>query len=427
MLSLALGGGVLAVVRLTTGGPQSSGPQDSGPSGRLPSGRGPASGDPDAAARSDSRERAAAALLATLQRRLVSGTRRQVAALGGTDDRGARRELSTLRRNLRVLRVTDLRLRYLGDGTRRLTSSQQQALPPGAWVAEVRLRWRLRGFDDHPSVRVVPVTLAAAGRGARFLTLRRGYGAELPLWVTDRVHVTRTPLSLVLATRPDRSAALAPLADRAVRDVRRVLGGWRGRLVVEAPADRTGLTRVLGSRPGGYRGIAAVTTTVDGSDDAAAPEHIFVNPPVFDPLGDRGSQVVLSHEATHVATAAAASSMPTWLVEGFADYVALRDVDLPVRVTAGQVLARVRRAGPPARLPGAAEFDARGPGLGASYEAAWLACRLLVRTYGERRLVAFYRAADRESSTTEAFRTVLGTDQRTFTRAWRADLRRLAG
>ena len=31
----------------------------------------------------------------------------------------------------------------------------------------------------------------------------------------------------------------------------------------------------------------------------------------------------MSHEATHVATDATFASMPTWLLEGFADFVAL--------------------------------------------------------------------------------------------------------
>ena len=40
--------------------------------------------------------------------------------------------------------------------------------------------------------------------------------------------------------------------------------------------------------------------------------------------------------------------MPLWLLEGFADYVALRDVDLPIATTAGQIIEQVRRDGPPA-------------------------------------------------------------------------------
>ena len=119
--------------------------------------------------------------------------------------------------------------------------------------------------------------------------------------------------------------------------------------------------------------------------------------------------------------------MPTWLLEGFADYVALDHVDLPVSDAASQVLARVRADGPPARLPGAHEFDSRSKVLGASYESAWLACRLIAETYGEARLIAFYRAADRAGSTDAAFGRLLDTDQPAFTRAWRDYLRRLAG
>jgi hypothetical protein len=219
----------------------------------------------------------------------------------------------------------------------------------------------------------------------------------------------------------------AALAAQAVVDVRKVLPRWHGRLVVEVPAGPEQLSRALDAAPDTYRGIAAVTTTADGSAAPGAPTHIFVNRPVFDPLGPRGSQIVMSHEATHVATGAATSTMPTWLLEGFADFVALDHVDLPVSVTASQILASVRKHGPPTSLPGADDFDARNKALGASYEAAWLACRLLAQQHGERHLIAFYRASDRAGSTAAAFRDVLGTDQATFTRDWRTYLRRLAG
>ena len=104
--------------------------------------------------------------------------------------------------------------------------------------------------------------------------------------------------------------------------------------------------------------------------------------------------MVMSHEATHVATDAATTSMPLWLVEGFADYVALRDVDLPLSVSAAQVAAQVRLHGAPAELPADAEFDTGGTHLGASYEAAWLACRTLAELGSEDELVAFYDAVE---------------------------------
>jgi hypothetical protein len=101
-------------------------------------------------------------------------------------------------------------------------------------------------------------------------------------------------------------------------------------------------------------------------------------------------------------------------------------VNLPVSVTASQILGRVRRKGIPAHLPGVSEFDPRNKALGATYESAWLACRLLAHRYGERRLVAFYRASDSASSTVGPFRSVLGTNRPAFTRLWRDDLSRLA-
>ena len=200
---------------------------------------------------------------------------------------------------------------------------------------------------------------------------------------------------------------------------------WRGRLVVEVPGSQDVLDRVLDS-DSSYDAIAAVTAPVDGSLSPSAPTHIFVNPPVFDPLGPRGAQIVLSHEAAHVATNAAISSMPTWLLEGFADYVALAHVDLPVEVTASQILQQVRDHGVPDHLPGQDDFASESKTLGASYEAAWLACRLIAQEYGEDKLIAFYRRADRGSSTAAAFKDVLGTTEKEFTGQWRDQLRSLA-
>jgi len=386
----------------------------------------------DAAARA----RSAGRLLGRLSRTLEHGTAAQVAGLAATGDESARGELVRLRANVRALRVTGLSLRYLtagsgGPGPAGVAGQRR----PGArtWVGDVLVRWRLRGYETAAAARgsrlEVPVTFRSTRGGVRFVTARRTHGRAVPLWLLAPVTATRTARALVVSAGRVPAATvhrISRLADRAVVDVRRVLPRWRGPLVVEVPAGQRGLGRVLGTAADAYDEIAAVTTTADGSGSPAAPVHVFVNPPVFDPLGPRASQIVMSHEATHVAVDAAVSSMPTWLLEGFADYVALAHAGLPVAVTASQVLARVRRQGPPAHLPDRRDFGVRTPSLGASYEAAWLACRLLAATYGEHRLVAFYRTADRDSSTTRAFHA-LGTDPASFTRLWRRDLRRLAG
>jgi hypothetical protein len=411
--------GVAALVR---------GPQDA----VLPSGPSVSSGAPGTAGSggdeaADTRGDAAAALLGRLTDALEDGSGADVRALAAPGYADASRELATLRANVRSLGIVELSMRYVDEDGARITSDEERAFGDRAWVADVQLGWRVRGFDAAQSRREVALTLTETPQGAAFVSARVDTGGAAPLWLLDRLTVRRTARSLVALSGNGGAGRFSGLADQAVVDVRKVLPAWRGRLVVEVPGDEQQLGRVLGSAPGAYGGIAAVTTTADGSLSPDAPVHIFVNPRVFDPLGPRGSQIVMSHEATHVATGAAVSSMPTWLLEGFADYVALDHVDLPVSVTASQILARVRKDGPPPRLPGKTEFDPQNQALGASYESAWLACRLLGERYGEKRLIAFYRAADREGSTAGPFRTLLDTDQRAFTRTWRDYLRQLAG
>jgi hypothetical protein len=121
--------------------------------------------------------------------------------------------------------------------------------------------------------------------------------------------------------------------------------------------------------------------------------HVFVNPEVTAGLRRAGAQVVMSHELVHVATDAARTTMEPWLLEGFADYVALRDTKLPDRTTLGRAIDAVRRDGVPGALPTAADFDTRARDLQAGYEEAWLACRIVVEQLGERGLVSIYRAA----------------------------------
>jgi hypothetical protein len=216
------------------------------------------------------------------------------------------------------------------------------------------------------------------------------------------------------------------LARQALDDVGKVLPGWRGKLVMEVPGSEDQLEQALGAPAGRYANIAAVTTSVDGSLVPGSPVHVFLNPKVFDGLGPRGAQVVVSHESTHVATDATFAEMPTWLLEGFADYVALAHARIPVATAASQILARIRKDGPPDHLPTATELDPAAPGLGATYEEAWLAARFIAQEYGEARLVTFYRKVSGGEAVERAFKGTLGTTEDAFVARWRADLRDLA-
>lgn len=338
--------------------------------------------------------------------------------LAPAGDERAAELLGALVSNARALHVRDFTLRYV-DELGALSDG-------GSWDAAVDATWGFAGFDTLPAHAEVLVRFVAEdGRVA--LETFGGGDRRSPVWLSGPVQVRRTPTTLVLVDGPPEEAdGLARRAEAAVPVVRRVLRGWRPHLVVEVPRSAAALDQALDATPGEYANIAAVTTTADGSVTADAPVHVFVNPEVFARLKPRGAQVVMSHEATHVATDAASSTMPLWLLEGFADYVALRDVDLPLSTTAGQIIKQVRRDGPPDALPGQAQFDTSTPHLGAAYEAAWLACRLLAEAGSERALVSLYEDVDAGRPLEAALRSHFGFGEREFTRMWQRRLSDLA-
>ncbi len=376
--------------------------------------------DPPTSAGADTSARGAAAadLVRRLQAGLATGSRREVLALAAPGSAQAGEDLGQIFDNVRELGLTGLTLRYVDEN---------QGPPGGAgWRADVQVGWRIAGFDRRPSRMEVSFTFTRTSGGMAFLSVGDDPDTAVPLWLLDEVAVERSRRALVMVVEPSRAAEFSSLAERAVADVKQVLPRWRGKLVVEIPASQEALERTLGAEDGAYEAIAAVTSTVDGSLEPSSPAHILVNPAVFTRLSPPGAQIVLSHEAAHVATAVATSTMPMWLLEGFADYVALAHVELPVSTTASQILAEVRRDGPPAKLPSAGQFDPANKALGTSYEAAWLACRLIGARYGEQQLITFYDAVDDGLPVEAAFAEILDTDQRTFTARWRDYLRRLA-
>ena len=356
---------------------------------------------------------------------VADGDREAAAALAPADQAAAADLLGAVVDNAQDLGLS-LGLRYV-DETGGVTAD-------GAWTGEVAATWTYAGDTGteparaEVSVRFVPDgddMVAIAGFG-------RPDSGRLPVWLAGPVVVARSPGVLVVVSGQGalgRSEAdrYRRLASTAVEDVRRVLPTWRGRLVVEVPGSSAALDRAMDVEPGHTSGIAAVTAPVDGSPEADSPVHVFVNPEVFDRLPPIGAQVVLSHEAVHVATEAARSAIAPWLVEGFADYVALRDVDLPVTTKAAQIIGQVRRDGVPDELPGQADFATGTTHLGATYESAWLACVLLVDRGGERALVRFYGSVSTGAPLATALRQGFGLSERELTRQWQHRLRELSG
>jgi hypothetical protein len=349
----------------------------------------------------------------SLLHRLESAVRRDRPAVAGrlATDETIRRDLVGVVHNGRALHVRGFALRYLDQAG--------GVAPDGAWAADVAAAWQFAGFDPRPVHLEVRVRFAAHDGHLRIAGIGGG-DRRSPVWLSGPAQVRRTPSTLVLAQgSPALADRLAALAGAAVPQVRSVLPAWDGHLVVEEPGSQDALEAALHADHGQYAGIAAVTTAVDGSRVRDAPVHVFVNPQVFDPLGARGAQVVLTHEATHVATRAATSPAPIWLVEGFADYVALSAQHLPLATSAARIAALVRRHGAPVHLPEAAQFDAGTPDLEARYESAWLACRLLAQSGGPDRLVSFYDAVDAGTPVDTALQDTFGFGLRGLTERWR--------
>jgi hypothetical protein len=343
----------------------------------------------------------------------------QLAASGDAD---AESQLTALAVNAEQLRVEDFTLRYVDEAS--------GISPEGTWTAAVDATWAFAGFDDAPARTEVLVTFrVGAGKVDRAQIVSIGGGdRRTPLWMDEPVTVRRTSRTLVLlAGEPTQLAAYQRVAEAAIAPVTRVLPAWRPRLVVEVPADLAGLEAALDVEPGSYASIAAVTASPDGLLTPDAPLHVFINPEVFDRNSEQGDQVVMTHEAAHVATRAPESMAPKWLVEGFADYIALRDIDLPLSRTAAQIITQVRQQGVPPALPDTEDFASTEAHLGAAYEAAWLVCVVLAERGGEDALVRFYDAAGVGGSLDAALRAEFDWTERDLIAAWQQRLRELAG
>lgn len=327
--------------------------------------------------------------------------------------------------NLRALDIDALETRYIAADSG-LSLSAQQRLGGEAWTAEVEVGYTVGGLGRRPARTVVSYTFVVRQSRAFIVDVRAAVGQRQPIWALGRLDVRRSPRTLVAATSEAAANRVSAHLETAVADVEAVLPSWRGTLVAYVPGSSAVLEALLAAAPGSYDGIAAVTTTVDGSTRAGAPVAIVVNAAVFDGLGPLGSHVVITHEATHAATNAAVVGMPLWVAEGFADYVGVGAVDVPLEVSARAVLREIRATGVPAHLPRSPDFGAGRGGLEASYEEAWLANRLIAQTYGEGRLVSFYKAVVRDPDQVDAAFRDLGTTQQAFTQDWRDYLSRLA-
>ncbi|WP_308405738.1 hypothetical protein [Streptomyces tardus] len=294
-----------------------------------------------------------------------------------------------------------------------------------------QLRYRLRGYDE--GTRTATQRWTVVARDGRWYRDSTRFAETREVWEQGRLDVVTGRHSLVLGSGRPRSElrALARAADRAVPEVSALWPGrWPRRIVVLAPADLDRTAQLLSAAPAQYRGIAAVTTSENGRGRAA--DRIVVNPGPFGTLSAAGRQVVMTHEAAHVATREATTeTTPMWLSEGLADWIGYGGTDAQLPGAAPRLRAALEEGALPERLPGDGGFAFDGPAhaLALSYEAGWLGALMVAEQWGEQSLRRFYAAAGRPGpgALDRALRAELGVDEQEFHARWRQYVRHKLG
>jgi hypothetical protein len=236
-------------------------------------------------------------------------------------------------------------------------------------------------------------------------------------------------------------ATFATLVEQAVPVVTSVWGtGWNDQVAVLVP-DSTAEFQAISGDNADSHDIAAIAVADSRNPDptvdprqAVLGARIVLNPVNLARLDAAGRRLVIQHELTHIATRAVTEDqMPTWLIEGFADYVGNLGSGRTSTDIAPELTAEVRAGKLPRALPMATDFDSAGARLPELYEESWLACRLIADRIGQHGLVRFYLAVaqgtgtDPATAVTGALRSLLHTDQPGFVASWRTYLRTQLG
>ena len=334
--------------------------------------------------------------------------------------------------NVSRLPLTALRFHAVGQPTP-LAGPRRAVLGPTAWDQPVSITWRLAG-DQGAAEHRVRLTFRSesdaaklAGAPAEASTDGRPGRVAEPIWWRQPVTAHRSSrVTLVSAAAGDdarwfRRADLAAAAVRA-RLPERLRRGWSGGLVVERPASQHHLEQVVGATPGSHAGIAAVAWP-EGPDPQRAATRILLNPALARRLDDEAAAVLLTHEAVHVATRSAASAAPSWLTEGYADYLAYSAHPARAPDAERDLLRAVRADGPPTSLPPDSAFFPTAPRLGQTYAEAWTLCRFIATRHSPARLARLYEEADRGANLDAAIRSTLDQEPAELLAEWQRHLR----
>lgn len=302
-------------------------------------------------------------------------------------------------------------------------------------IVHVELQYAFAGVDPAPTSKQLWITAVSRSGGWKLAGDDDAAAVGGPSWRGPwdfgQLLTRQGRYTLVLAHPAHRAdeQVFAALVDSLVPVVRRIWGAdWNDHVAVLIPDTQSEFAAVTGDNADNSELAAVAVADQVSPDGAVLGARIVLDPANLSRLDATGRRLVIGHELTHIASrAATADQMPTWLIEGLADYVGNLNSPLPVATTAAELAADVRAGRVPKALPTSADFQAAGRSSQA-YEQAWLACRLIAARVGRAGLVRFYKATAAAARTDPAtaaalgLRQVLHTTLPAFTAAWRSYL-----
>ena len=277
-----------------------------------------------------------------------AATPTQRPTLGADDEAGS--QLRSIARTASALDLSDVTFSYVAENG--------QISPDGTWTAAVTATWRITGFESTPARADVEFAFADGGESHRRdrrrrrqqpgLAQRRGDGP--PYRRRRRAGGRRRPAGPAARGRGGASAGRRPAG---ARQPCRPPGG-RGPGIRRRPARRPRAAARDVRRRGRGHDVGRRRQRAGHADP-----HLHQSRRLRRTRAAGGPGRDQPRGRARRDRRAPESGAEAWLLEGFADYVALRDVDLPLSRTAGQIIAQVRNDGVPAQLPSRVDLDSQ--------------------------------------------------------------------
>jgi hypothetical protein len=256
---------------------------------------------------------------------------------------------------------------------------------------------RVAGVD--PAPRPTPLGYTFAQRGGRWflvddddLAAEHDRGSYKEPWDLGAIDVVRGPRVLVVVPAGERGNGrrLAREAAAALPAVRSATRRAQARILVIAMKDRRSMDPEW--RTGGHPAAAVAVSNHAPRNTAATEFRVVGSRVVINPDKRReAGRFLLAHEFTHAAMEPLGHDAPTWLVEGFAEYVEWR---FAARSGFRRGVAEVRRELLREAVPKLTVLPIDGVFHGdydeESYGVSWLIVEYLVGRYGLAKVGALY-------------------------------------